>query len=468
MNALTPFTPALPSMIEAEQGLLGALLANNELVPLVAGYLKADHFEEPLHRALYGAILQRVAQGRAATPLTLAPDLPPLAEPGLTAIGYLARLVANAWTVSDTIEGTAREIAIAGARRTLSALGGDLTEAANTPGLLPDDIVADAEMNLIKVSDDLASLTGTAKEPEDYDTVVARAEDRMKSGRWLRGISTGLQTLDNRIGGFAPGDFIILGGRPSMGKTAFGVALGRMAARNGAGVSFISIEMPEEQVRQRLLADECEALGAPVAYYNISRGRIDPSHVDAMRRASGRLKSLPLVILDRGNRLSDLPGHIRRSRRMLKQQGKELNLLIIDYLGLLRPGDRYRGQRVHEVGEISAVVKSLAKSEGIAVIGLHQLNRQNTQREDRRPRMDDLRDSGSLEQDADMVMFVHREAYYIQRPGYIKFPTEAERMDALLACQHELEVIVGKQRHGPVGTVKLYFDETTNTVRDLA
>lgn len=466
MNAITPF--AAPSMMEAEQGVLGSLLINNELVSVVSPYLRADHFEEPVHRAIYTAILQRVLQGRPANALTLAQDVPPINGGAITAVSYLAKLTAEAWTVSAHIEGTAREVALAGAKRSLSRIGGDLAAAATTPGLQAVDIVTDTEMELITISDDLAAMYSSGKAIEDYDAVVTQAEERMRSGRWLRGISTGLRGLDEKIGGFAPGDFVVLGGRPSMGKTALGVAIGRMAARSGAGVAFVSIEMPEAQVRQRLLSDESEAIGTPIAYQHIARGRIQPAHLDVLHKASEKLKRLPLVIIDRGNRLSDLPGHIRRARRLLKPYGKDLDLLIIDYLGLLRPGDRYRGQRVNEVGEISVMVKSLAKSEGLAIIGLHQLNRQNTQREDRRPRMDDLRDSGSLEQDADVVMFVHREAYYIQRPGYIRFPSEAEKTEALIACQREMEVIVAKQRQGPVGTVKLYFDETTNTVRDLA
>lgn len=468
MNAVTPITAAPPALITAEQGVLGALLVNNGLVALVSSYLRAEHFAELAHQAIYAAIVERVAQGRPATALTLAADLPPFADPDLTAPAYLARLVAEAWTVSSTIEGTAKEVARAGARRALSRLGAGLAVDAATPGMLPEDTVANAELELVRISDDLATLNAGNKRSEDYDAVVAAAEERMTTGRWLRGVPSGLEALDNKLGGFAPGDFIVLGGRPSAGKTALGVALSRSAARVGAGVGFISVEMPEGQVRQRLLTDECYAFDVQVAYQNLARGKIDKRILEAVRAASSRLKKLPLVILDRGNRLSDLPGHIRRVRRELKSYGKDLDLLVIDYLGLLRPGDRYKGQRVNEMAEISGTVKTLAKAEGIAIIGLHQLNRMNTQREDRRPRMDELRDSGALEQDADVVLFVHREAYYIARPGYVKFATAAERHEALIQCQHEMEVIIAKQRQGPVGTIKLFFDETNNAVRNLA
>lgn len=248
-------------------------------------------------------------------------------------------------------------------------------------------------------------------------------------------------------------------------NSALALNIARSAAGRGDGVVFDSLEMTQPQVRSRLLADHLERQGHRLSYTAIDRRLIQPGDVLPLRAAADSLEAMPLVIFDRGNRLDEIPGKIKEGRRRLARVGRELQLYVLDYLGLVRPTDRYRGDRVREVGEMSAALKTMAKQERLPFLVLQQLSRANEARKDKRPTLSDLRDSGSLEQDGDAVLFVYREAYYHERPGYTD-ETEAERDAALDRLGHEMEIIVAKQRQGPVGTVKVWCDVALNAVRD--
>lgn len=452
---------------EAEQGVLAALLLNNDVFHAVT-FLRAEHFAEELHRIIYEAIAARIADGRAATILTVAGDLPPLERTDFSGASYLASLGSNAWTTSENIVGTAKELVLLAGKRRLGALATSMAVGATAPGMKAGDLVAAAELELIQIGDEITRLS--APEEATADSIVADIDRRMTSGEQYKGPRSGFDAVDHRLGGFAPGELVVIAGRPGMGKTALGLSMARRAAHIGVGIGFDTLEMTKAALWHRLLSDESMSLVQnQITYKAISSGRLTPAEFAVVKRASAILKGLPLVILDRGNRLSDIPSHIRAARRALAKQSKELDLFVVDYLGLIQPGDRYAGSKVNEVGEISATLKMLAKRENLAIIALHQLNRANESREaDRRPRLSDLRDSGNLEQDADVVMFVYRDAYYIERPGYRKFDTEIEKLEALQDCQNRLEVIVAKQRQGEIGTCKLWCDMATNAVRDEA
>jgi replicative DNA helicase len=463
MNAPATIVAA-PANLDLEEMVLGGLLLNNSLMGAVP-FLAASHFSEPVHRTIFQAIAERVAAGRPASAVMLARELPPIDDSAVTMPSYLAHLVAEATMFGEQLVPAAREVVRWAARRRLAAAAAHLADGVTVPGASPEDVAATAEMELIEISDDLARLAEAAEGgPDDF---LAEIGERMESGRHVKGVESGLVAVDRKLGGFAPGEFIVVAGRPGMGKTMLGLSLARRAANVGAGVGFVSLEMTRSAVWHRLLADEALS-SEPIAYKAIARGRLGAGQYDAVRRANERLKALPLLIRDTGNRLSDMPAHVRACRKWLNRMGKPLDILIVDYLGLLAASDRYAGQKVNEVGEISATLKALAKREGLCIVALHQLNRANEARGEYRPRLSDLRDSGNLEQDADVVMFVYRESYYIERPGYRTFADEDAKVTAESDARHRLELIVAKQRQGEIGTCRLWCDVATNSVRDEA
>lgn len=467
LNAIDPETPqGLPVNIEAEQALLGSLLTNNAAFASVAGFLNAEHFHEPVHRDIFSAMAARIADGRPAGVLALAPDLRPFNDDTLTAPIYLARLAASAHTLTE-VSGMARELVLTAAKRRLAGLAADIDDAIRVPGSSASDIVSGAESSLVSLYEEISRLD--SKPSATPDSVFDDIERRVHDGIEWRGARSGFAALDHIIGGFAPGDYIVIAGRPSMGKTGLSLSLARRAAHMGSGVAYWSIEMSADQCWPRLITDEAEAAGHKLAYSRLMRGKIDRVDVETVRSAKDRLKPLPLRVIDRGDRLSDLVGHIRAARRWLQvKKGKDLDLFVVDYLGLMRPGNRYAGQRVNEVSEISATIKHVSKREGVPIIALHQLNRASEGRDDYRPRLSELRESGAIEQDADAVIFVHREEYYITRPGYRRFDNDAARVEAIEKSSHKMEAIVAKNRHGPTGTAHLWCEMSTNSVRDEA
>lgn len=472
MNALAH--ASMPHSLEIEQALLGALLINNEALHGVT-FLRPDHFHEPLHGVIYDHIAT-IAQTGRATPATVLGYLPKDLRIGDFNPGqYLARLTAEAITVSGA-PSYARAIFDHATRRHLVQIGEDIANAARSIGIdhPPAQQIADAEARLF----DLATIQREREKQseESLDDIVTGIEEAAASGKGVAGIACGLKAIDEKLGGFEPGSLIIVAGRPGMGKTALGLSLARRAARIGVGVAFDSIEMPRKQITRRLLSDETEAMRSPVPYTNMARGKISPTELDHVRRAAERVRDLPLIINDQGNRLADIPGHIRGARRELDKRGVALGLYIVDYLGLLRPSDRYAGNKVHETGEISAGLKEIAKREKLPIIGLHQLNRALERQDEKRPGLADLRDSGNIEQDADVVAFVFREHYYLSRAG-ARVPNaekgddrsdEARLLALLHATEHQMEFIIAKNRHGPVGIARLWCDMATNSVRDEA
>lgn len=467
MNAIDPnIVKSVPVNLEIEQGVLGAILVDANTFPAVAGILRPEHFSEPLHQQMFEVYRTMARDGRNPSAITIQNDLPADLKIGeLSISGYIARLCADAWTVGDQAGSLAREIVRQWARRQVLSVSSEMMDRVCMVGANPEDVIALSETDLIGLSDELSRLQsdGSASGPA---VVVKESQDRMQSGNRWKGPRCGIVAIDNLIGGFEAGDFVVLAARPSMGKSALALSLARRAAQIGVGVGFVSIEMGGAQVWRRLVSDECEAGGNRIAYTNIARGRVDPAQIGAMDAAAATLDQLPLCVVDTGNRLSDLPGHIRSMRQKLAKRGAELQILIVDYLGLLKPGNRYAGSRVNEVTEMTSTVKALAKREGITIFGLHQLNRANEGRDDYRPRLSELRDSGSLEQDADIVIFVHREEYYISRPGYRRFADNADKLAALTKYENEMEAIIAKQRNGPTGTCKLWCNMATNSVRD--
>lgn len=454
--------------LEVEQSLLGALLLNNTAYSLVSGFLRPDHFSEQLHGRIYEIIGKMIAAGTVANPLTVRGALPPEIE-GLGSAGaYVAHLAAEATTVINAPD-YARIVHEFALRRAAAALGSDLTAAAGAVGASARDLLASAEIRLMALGEDAAvGDPNKAGGGQGYEDVLKDAEERLRDGRHLRGATTSFMDLDDKLGGLLPGDLILIGARPSMGKTCIALSMARRMARMGIGVGVDSLEMREGALRYRLLSDELEHDLASVPYKSIAEGRFEEKMLPRVRKAAERLKAIPLSIIDSGNRLAEIPAHIRRARKECEAKGAALQVFMIDYLGLIRPGDRYAGNRVSEVTEISNTIKALAKREHVAIVALHQLSRANEGRDDKRPRLSDLRDSGALEQDADVVMFVHREYYYLSKPGHAGGMDKADRMGRMVDEEHVMEIIIDKQRSGPTGAVRLWCDMATNSVRNIS
>ncbi|MCX5516213.1 DnaB-like helicase C-terminal domain-containing protein [Kaistia algarum] len=469
MNAhALPEPRPLPQNIEAEQALLGAILVNNKAFDRVAGFLEADHFIEPLHGQIYDVAAKLIRSERIANPVTMRHFMPPdLAVGELNAAQYLARLAAEATTVINA-EDFGRAIYDLAVRRSLIKIGDDVVNIAyDAPAdLNPAEQIARATGRLEALSGVAENVDPAAVSITLKDAVVKalqHASAAAANGNSAAGITTGLVDLDRMTGGFAPGDLILVGGRPSMGKSALAGCLARAAARSGIGAGIASLEMSDVSLTTRMLTDEAFDHVGSIAYEQVAKGHYG-SHLGAIETASFELAKLPVLIHDRGGlSITGITTLARSWERAFKRDGCNLGILIVDYLQLVRPADRYRGDRNNEVSEVSAGLKGLAKSLGIAVVALSQLSRNCETREDKRPMLSDLRDSGSLEQDADKVIFLYRDHYYLKKQKADTIEDQA----MLEHTENQLEAIVAKNRMGPTGTVKLFIDLPASAIRNL-
>jgi replicative DNA helicase len=477
-----PFRAA-PHNLEAEQALLGAILVNNEAHDRVSGFLEPAHFFDPLHQQIYETAAKLIASGKQATPITLKTFFES-AEPignGLSVPAYLGQLAVNATTLIN-VRDYGRTIYDLSIRRQLILIGGDMVDAAyDSPiDFAPKEQIEEAETRLFKLAETGKYGQGFSTFNSALATAIEMANYAYQRDGGLSGISTGLKALDNKLGGLQPSDLLILAGRPSMGKSslatnvAFNCAKARVRSlqekahlppedpsHDGAVVGLFSLEMSSEQLATRILSEQAE-----VPSEKIRRGLIDESEFKSLVRASEEMSTLPLFIDDTGG--LSVAQLAARARKLKRQQN--LGLIIIDYLQLLTGSARRASEsRVQEVSEITTSLKALAKELNVPVVALSQLSRAVENREDKRPQLSDLRESGSIEQDADVVMFVYREEYYVERTkpaeGTPEFQTWMTKMQA---CAGKAEVIVGKQRHGPVGTVDLQFDGRYTRFSDLA
>ncbi len=467
-----------PHNIEAEQSLLGAILVNNDAFYRVSDFLEPKHFFEAIHQQIYEIAGSLIRMGKVATPVTLKTFLPADADIlGLTPGQYLARLAAEATTIINA-QDYGRTIYDLSLRRDLIRIGEDIVNVAfDAPvDFAPRAQIEDAERQLYTLAETGRYDGGFQRFSQALTVAVDMAAKAFQRDGKLSGISTGLRDLDAKMGGLQSSDLIIVAGRPGMGKTslatniAYNIAKayvpevqadGTVKAAHGGAVGFFSCEMSGEQLATRILA---ERTGIPSSM--IRRGGITDADFDKIRDCSIELDSLPFYVDETGGlSISQLTA---RARRLKRQKG--LDLIVIDYIQLLQgSGKRGNDNRVQEITEITTSLKALAKELNVPVIALSQLSRQVENREDKRPQLSDLRESGSIEQDADVVMFVYREEYYLAmkqpREGTQEHATWQLEMDRALG---KAEVIIGKQRHGPTGTVELHFDASVTRFGDLA
>ncbi|MBT3070047.1 replicative DNA helicase [Rhodomicrobium sp. Az07] len=473
-----PFRQA-PHNIEAEQALLGAVLINNESFDRVSGFLEPNHFFEPLHGRLFEIMGKLIQAGKHASPITLKTffdNEPPIGE--ITVPQYLGRLAAAATTIINA-QAYGRTIYDLAVRRELILIGEDMVNVAYDSPIEqpPERQIEEAEQRLYDLADKGKYGSGFMSFGDATIEAVEMAARAYERDGGLSGLSSGLTDLDRMMGGLQNSDLLVLAGRPSMGKTAlatniaFNVAKayrtrqkedGTKEALDGAVVGFFSLEMSSEQLATRILAEQ-----AQIPSEKIRRGNISDVEFQRLQQAAMELQTLPLFIDHTGG--ISIAQLAARARRLKRQKG--LGLIIVDYLQLLT-GSAKRSQegRVQEVSEITVGLKALAKELAVPIIALSQLSRQVENRDDKRPQLSDLRESGSIEQDADVVMFVFREEYYVSRkePSMTKVEEHQKWQDEMDQVQGLAEVIIGKQRHGPTGTVRLQFQSEITRFGDLA
>jgi replicative DNA helicase len=475
---VSPLYRTAPHNIEAEQALLGAILVNNEALYRVSDFLEPRHFFEPVHQGIYEIAGSLIRVGKIANPVTLKTFLPADVDiAGLTVSQYLARLAAEATTVINA-EDYGRTVYDLFIRRSLIGIGEEMVNVAfDAPvDFAPRDQIEDAERRLYELAETGKYDGGFQRFASALTTAVDMAARAYQRDGKLSGLATGLQDLDRMMGGLQHSDLVILAGRPGMGKTSLATNVAYNIARawrgdvrpdghietvNGGIVGFFSLEMSAEQLATRIISEQTE-----IPSYRIRRGEIEPSDFDRIAAVAREMESLPLYLDETGG--LSIAQLAARARRLKRQKG--LDLLVIDYVQLLQGSARRANEnRVQEVTEITTGLKALAKELNVPVLACSQLSRQVESRDDKRPQLSDLRESGSIEQDADVVLFVFREEYYLKnkepRAGtdeHFKWQTEME------AVHGKAELIIGKQRHGPTGTVQLQYKADVTRFSDLA
>jgi len=478
----------LPRNVEAEAALLGAMMIDNRLADDIADRIEPAHFYEPLHGRIFAAIKTLRSSDMLATPVTLRPMFE--TDEGMKELGgpaYLASLTGSgagligARQFAQQIYDLAMLRALVTVGRTLVDRALDTSEEVN-----PRAQIEAAEEELFKVAADGGAENSIKTFVQATTMAVKMAERALNSGGNLSGVTTGLDSVNGKIGGMHHSDLMILAGRPGMGKTSLATNIAFNAARRwmrdmedgippsqsvGAKVAFFSLEMSADQLATRILAEQ-----SGISSEALRMGKISRAEFEKLATAAAELENLPLFIDDTGG-LSISALHTR-VRRLQRRHNNEIGLVVVDYLQLLTgSGKSSDGNRVQEISEISRGLKTLAKDMNVPVLALSQLSRAVEQREDKRPQLSDLRESGSIEQDADMVWFVFREDYYVaqkepKRPmegddsrvfeDHAQWATNMERVFGLA------ELIVAKQRHGATGKVVLRFDPSITRFSDYA
>ena len=460
-----------PHNLEAEQALLGAILLNNRaLEPFESGgvVLTADHFADPSHGRIYATCMTLIAAGRKADPVTVCPLLAD--DPGLTHLGgagaYLPALCNAVVSILNAAE-YARIIVDMAQRREMLALASEIADRSATLSLdtTASEIAHEFEQRLFSVTERADGGSGSRSAAEFMPAMLTQSEGARMQGGGLIGLATGLDDLDDLIGGLAPGNLIVVGARPAMGKSALMCSIAGHVTKTRTSVGVFSLEMKAEEVGQRLASD---AAGIP--YEDIRNGRLDDAAWARLETANRELSSRKLFVDDTAGLHVD---QIRvRARRMHRRHN--LGLLIIDHIHLLKGTGR---DRLAELTGISASLKSMAREVNVPVLALCQLSRGVEGREDKRPQLSDLRESGSIEQDADVVAFLYRHSYYLERAEPQRWEREkpesftarvADWHAELASVRHRADVLVHKNRHGSTGIASLYCDVALSRFRSLA
>ena len=456
-----------PSNLEAEQALLGSILVNNDIIDEVSTIINSTSFYDPAHTKIYEVVETLNNKGMIANPITLKNFFEKdnmLDEVGGTE--YLVKLTRFSGSTKQAID-YAKVIHEMYLRRELVLISDKLSfDTLNTKEENAENIIESTEKSLFDLAERGSFSQSFLKFNKALDQTIEMATLAMKNDRGIVGVPTGLTDLDEKLGGLHKSDLVILAGRPSMGKTALATNIAYHAAQTlmsrqeKSSVAFFSLEMSSEQLSTRILSEQ-----AKIKSDDIRRGKVTEEEINRYIETSRNIYNLPLFIDETpAITIATLCNRARRIKRLFG-----VSLIVVDYIQLMRSSSQRNDGRVQEISEITQGLKALAKELGVPVLALSQLSRAVEQRDDKQPQLADLRESGSIEQDADVVMFVYREAYYLERKqpklGSIE---HAEWQSKKNDVNGLADIILGKQRHGPTGTVKVEFEGIYTKFKDLS
>ncbi len=454
----------LPNNIEAEQAVIGSVLTSNEIFDDISAIISENNFYDPLHQKIYSAINNLIYKGLLANPITLKSYFESETD-DINIPEYLIKITKFATSSRQSIE-YSKIIYDMYVRRQLIKISENIIDNAklNDLNVSGQSIIEDSEKVLYDLAEKGSFNSSLIKFDDAVRQTIDMASSAYKNEEGIVGVPTGLKDLDDRLGGLHKSDLIIIAGRPSMGKTALATNIAFHAARkiqennNKGSIAFFSLEMSSEQLSTRILAEQSR-----IKSNDIRRGKISEEQFEQFIETSKNISELPLFI-DETPAIS-IAALSNRARRIKRLYG--LDMIVIDYIQLMKATISFKEGRVQEISEITQGLKALAKELSVPVLALSQLSRAVEQRDDKKPQLSDLRESGSIEQDADVVMFVYREAYYLKakepRPATVE---HAEWQAKMNEVSHIAELIIGKQRHGPTGNVTLEFEEMFTKFKD--
>ena len=454
----------LPNNVEAEQAVLGSILVSNEIFDDISPIINSKNFFDPMHQKIYAAIEKLIFSGMLANPITLK-NFFENEKDDLNIPDYLIKITKFSSSSRQTLE-YSKLIYDLFVKRELIKISENMSYIARSNDLDKDGktIIEDTEKTLFDLAEKGNFNSSLVKFDEAMKQTIEMASNAYKNEEGIVGVPTGLTDLDGRLGGLHKSDLVIIAGRPSMGKTSLATNIAFNAARKiqedgkKSCVAFFSLEMSSEQLSTRIIAEQSR-----IKSNDIRRGKISEEQFDKFIETSKNISELPLYI-DETPAIS-IAALSNRARRIKRLFG--LDMVVVDYIQLMRANFAREG-RVQEISEITQGLKALAKELSIPVLALSQLSRAVESRDDKKPLLSDLRESGSIEQDADVVMFVYREAYYLQGKEPRAATVEhAEWQAKMNEVSHLAEVIIGKQRHGPTGNIMLEFEAMFTKFKDL-
>ena len=458
----------LPSNIEAEQALIGSILVNNDIIDEISNIVDHKNFYDPLHSKIYNLIENLHNKGMIANPITLKNSFEN--DAALSEIGgteYLVKLTRFSSSVKQSID-YAKIVHEKFVKRELVQISETLSDEAvdETIDKTGENIIQDTEKSLFDLAERGTFHQSFLKFNQALDQTIEMATNAMKSDHGIVGVPTGLNDLDERLGGLHRSDLVIIAGRPSMGKTALATNIGYYAAKKilddnkKSSIAFFSLEMSSEQLSTRILSEQSR-----IKSNDIRRGKVTEEEFNRLIETSRNIHDLPLYIDETpALAISTLSNRARRIKRLFG-----LDLIIVDYIQLMTTSSKRYDGRVQEISEITQGLKALAKELSVPVLALSQLSRAVEQRDDKKPQLSDLRESGSIEQDADVVMFVFREEYYLERKepklGTIEHGEWQAKMNEIIGSA---DIMIGKQRHGPTGNIKVEFEGIYTKFKDAS
>jgi len=454
----------LPNNIEAEQAVIGSILVSNDIFDEISTIISSINFYDPMHQKIFEAIESLIYKGMLANPITLKNYFEDEKD-DLNVPEYLIKITKFSTSVRQTIE-YSKIIYDMFVRRELIKISEQTIDSAKLNELDTNGqtIIENSERLLFDLAEKGSFNSSLVKFDEAMKQTIEMASAAYKNEEGIVGVPTGLRDLDDKLGGLHQSDLIIIAGRPSMGKTSLATNIAFNAAQklqdNGkkSSIAFFSLEMSSEQLSTRIISEQ-----ARISSNDIRRGRISDEQFDKFLETSKNIAELPLYI-DETPAIS-IAAMSNRARRIKRLFG--LDMIVVDYIQLMRGTTFNKDGRVQEISQITQGLKAIAKELAVPVVALSQLSRQVEQRDDHKPQLADLRESGSIEQDADVVMFVYREGYYLQRKEPREATVEhAEWQAKMNEVAHLAQIIIGKQRHGPIGNVTLEFEERFTKFKD--